>query len=152
MLMLYVLLEGIVGVKKMSKSYSELILLNSFKERFEYLRLSGTIGQETFGFDRYINQRFYQSKEWKRVRDIVIIRDGGCDLGVEGYEIRGKIFIHHINPIEVSDIVNRKDLILNPEFLICVSHDTHNAIHYGDETLLSVEPIIRSENDTCLWK
>ena len=118
------------------RTYSELIRLPTFEERFRYLQLSGSVGKETFGFDRYINQNFYRSAAWKRVRDQVIIRDNGCDLGIEDRIIYGKILIHHMNPISDKDILNLTDILLNPEYLICVTHDTHNAIHYGDENLL----------------
>lgn len=134
------------------KTYSELILLPTFEERFEYLQLNGTVGRETFGFDRYLNQTFYRSAAWKRVRDEVIIRDNGCDLGIEDRIIGNKIYIHHMNPITDKDIINRTDILLNPEFLICVSHNTHNAIHYGDENLLMRLPMARTRNDTCPWK
>lgn len=134
------------------RTYSELITIPSFIERFRYLKLTGAIGEETFGFDRYLNQIFYKSKEWKRVRDEVIIRDLGRDLGVKGYDISSNIIIHHMNPISVKDIQNRNDILLNPEYLISTSRITHNAIHYGDESLLIQDPIIRRPNDTCPWK
>lgn len=135
------------------KMYSELITLPTFEERYEYLRLDGIVCEETFGFDRYINQEFYQrSQEWKRIRDQVIIRDRGCDLGIEGREIRGKIIVHHMNPITKEDILTRSDFLLNPEYLICTLKSTHDAIHYGDENLLIKEPIIRTANDTCPWR
>jgi len=134
------------------KTYSELIILPTFKERFEYLRLDGSVGEQTFGFDRYINQIFYQSYEWKKVRDFVIIRDNGCDLGMDGYEIRGRILIHHMNPITINDIEKRSDLLLNPDYLISTTHITHNAIHYGNERLLPKGPIERKQYDTCPWR
>ena len=134
------------------RTYSELCKLSTFEERFDYLRLNGSVGKDTFGFDRYLNQQFYRSSEWKRIRDRVILRDNGCDLGVEGYEIRGRILIHHINPISVEDIHTMSDLLMNPEYLICVSHRTHNAIHYGDESLIITAPIERTQNDTCPWR
>lgn len=134
------------------RTYSELITLPTFKERFNYLQLSGVVGEETFGFDRYINQEFYRSQKWKRVRDFVIIRDQGCDLGVEGFEIYGKILIHHMNPITTKDIQNFTDYLTNPEYLISTALQTHNAIHYGDEGLLVAEPIERTPYDTCPWK
>lgn len=134
------------------RTYSELSKLQTFAERYQYLRLSGAVGEETFGFDRYLNQVFYKSKEWKRVRDYVIVRDNGCDLGVEGYEIHGRILVHHMNPITLKDIEQRSDIILDPEFLISTVHNTHNAIHYGDESLLIQDPIIRKPNDTCPWR
>lgn len=134
------------------RTYSELCQRSTFEERFDYLRLNGSVGKDTFGFDRYLNQQFYRSSEWKRIRDRVILRDNGCDLGVEGYEIRGRILIHHINPISVEDIHTMSDLLMNPEYLICVSHRTHNAIHYGDESLIITAPIERTQNDTCPWR
>lgn len=134
------------------KTYSELILLPTFEERFRYLQLNGSVGKETFGFDRYLNQNFYRSVEWKRVRDKVIIRDNGCDLGIEDRLIYGNVLIHHMNPINDKDIYNLTDILLNPEYLICVSHNTHNAIHYGNEELLVKAPIVRTKNDTCPWK
>lgn len=135
------------------KTYSELITLPTFEERYRYLRLGGSIGRETFGFDRYLNQMFYRSSEWKTFRRDIIVRDLGCDLGIEDREIRGMIIIHHLNPIDPKDIVNRNiEVLLNPENAICVSLSTHNAIHYGDESLLTIAPIERSKNDTCPWR
>ena len=134
------------------RTYNELMLLPTFKERFEYLKLSGRVGEETFGFDRWINQKFYRSAEWKHIRDQVIIRDNGCDLGVEGREIYGKILIHHMNPITKKDILDRTDLLLNPMYLISVTKQTHDAIHYSDESILMNDPIVRSRNDTCPWR
>lgn len=134
------------------RTYSELIEIPTFEERFRYLQLNGSVGQDTFGFDRYMNQAFYHSKEWKRVRDFVILRDNGCDLGVDGYTIFGKILIHHMNPITARDIATVSDYLMNPEYLISVSHDTHNAIHYGDADLIPKGPIIRTPNDTCPWR
>lgn len=136
------------------RTYSELITLPSFKERFNYLKLDGTVGLDTFGYDRVFNQRFYTSLEWKSIRNYVITRDLGCDLGVIGYEIPNgvKIFIHHLNPIDVDDIRLATDILLDPEYLITTTHATHNAIHYGDYELLFTEPIARTKNDTCPWK
>ncbi len=135
------------------KTYSELITLPTFEERYRYLRLSGSVGKETFGFDRYMNQLFYQrSQLWKRIRDEVIIRDCGCDLGIEGREIYGRVLVHHMNPIGIDDLLHESDFLLNPEFLICTTHNTHNAIHYGDENLLLRDPIERTKNDTCPWR
>ena len=134
------------------RTYSELITLPTFKERYDYLKLNGRVGEETFGFDRYLNQAFYRSEEWRAVRDYVIVRDNGCDLGMEGHEIFGKILIHHMNPISKRDILDRSDLLLNPEYLICTIKNTHDAIHFGDENLLIVAPIERRKNDTCPWK
>lgn len=134
------------------RTYTELCTFRTFKERYEYLKLDGIVGESTFGFDRYLNQVFYRSQKWRSIRDQVIIRDEGCDLGVEGYDIYNKIIIHHMNPISVDDIENESDYLLNPEFLICTTHNTHNAIHYGDERLLATGPIARTKNDTCPWK
>lgn len=136
----------------MIRTYSELSKLKTFKDRYKYLRLDGVVGEETFGFDRYLNQSFYKFPEWKRVRDEVILRDNGCDLGMEGYDIYGKILIHHMNPITVEDIVNRSEYLLNPEYLISTTLNTHNAIHYGDVSLLNFGLVERTKNDTCPWK
>ena len=129
----------------------------TFKERYEYLRLGGEVGKETFGFDRHLNQMFYKSKEWLRVRDFVILRDTGSneycqDLGVDGHNICGRIIVHHMNPLSIEDIVNRSEFLLNPEYLISTSHITHEAITYGDESLLIGVPIERTKNDTCPWR
>ena len=134
------------------RTYSELITLPTFEERFKYLQLNGQVGESTFGFDRYMNQVFYRSQKWKSIRDFVIIRDCGCDLGVEGYDIHGKIIIHHMNPLSMRDIETESDFLLNPDFLICTTHNTHNAIHYGNEKLLVTAPIERTKNDTCPWR
>lgn len=134
------------------KSYRNLILLPTILDRFEYLRIKANIGDPTFGFDRFINQDFYQSREWRQVRMKVIARDEGCDLGVPEYPIGGKVIIHHINPITAEDIENASDLLFDMDNLICVSESTHNAIHFGDETLLPAEPIIRMPGDTCPWR
>ena len=134
------------------KTYSELIALPTFEDRFEYLQLKGIVGQETFGFDRYLNQILYNSKEWKHLRNEIIIRDNGCDLALEGFEIHGRILIHHINPIAIDDVIKRREMVFDPENLICVTHNTHNAIHYGDKSLLITGPIERRANDTCPWK
>ena len=141
-----------VIVMRTIRTYSELMRLPTFEERFRYLKLDGLVGKDTFGFDRYLNQEFYRSKEWKEVRDFVIVRDNGCDLGMDGYEIVGRIYIHHMNPITVNDIVHSSDFLLNPNYLICMSHNTHNAVHYGDEDLLVTAPVERRKNDTCPWK
>lgn len=139
--------------RKIIRTYSELITLPTFEERFEYLKLNGVVGEETFGFDRYLNQQFYQnSREWKRVRDEVIIRDLGCDLSMEGYEIHGRIYVHHMNPVNIDDIRSASDFLLNPEYLITTTHQTHNAIHYGDANQLVKAPIERSKYDTCPWR
>ena len=137
----------------MIRCYSDLMRLNSFNDRFLYLQMNGSVGRDTFGFDRYINQRFYQSREWKRIRDQVILRDNGCDLGVEGYEIHERIYIHHMNPLLLEDIKTSSEFLLNPEYLITTTHATHNAIHYGDDGLLSrLTPVERTRNDTCPWR
>lgn len=136
----------------MIRTYSELKTITSFLDRFRYLKLDGHIGEETFGYDRYLNQKFYKTPEWRTLRNHLILRDCGCDLAHPEYEIPGKILIHHMNPITVSDIVDRSDYLMNPEYLICVSHNTHQAIHYGDESLLITEPIVRTPNDTCPWR
>lgn len=136
----------------MIKSYDALILLDTIEDRYNYLRIGGGVGRETFGFDRYLNQGFYQSMEWKRVRDEVISRDNGCDLGLEGYEINGRILIHHMNPIRPDQIKFFDPGILDPDFLISCSHKTHNAIHYGDENLLPRRIVERRPNDTIPWR
>ena len=134
------------------KTYSELITIPTFEERFEYLKLDGQVGVETFGFNRYLNQAFYKSDEWLSIRDYVITRDNGCDLGMEGYEIYGRILIHHINPITKDDIIQRSRILLDPENLITTVKRTHDAIHYGDSNLLMKAPIERRKNDTCPWR
>ena len=134
------------------RTYSELIAIPTFAERYEYLRISGKVGEDTFGFDRYLNQKFYRSLEWKRIRDKVIIRDNCCDLAIDGREIYGKVIIHHMNPIGLSDIMDATEYLLNPEFLICTTLDTHNAIHYGDATQLIIDVVERKLNDTVPWK
>lgn len=134
------------------RTYSELIKIPTFKERFEYLKLGGQVGVETFGFDRYLNQTLYRSSEWKRFRRDVIIRDNGCDLAMDDYEIVGKILVHHIDPLTIEDVLKRHPKIFDPENVICTSLNTHNAIHYGDASLLITEPIIRTKYDTCPWK
>lgn len=137
----------------MIRYYSELIQLPTFKERFEYLKLSGSVGRATFGYDRYLNQNFYKSQEWKRLRNEIIVRDNGCEMGLEDYEIKGRIFIHHMNPIVDDDIVNVSDYLMNPEYLICVSHDIHNAIHYGNDDIVRAKDYTpRRPDDTCPWK
>lgn len=134
------------------KTYSELINLDSFEKRFNYLNLAGTIGDETFGYNRIFNQQLYHSSEWRRVRNGIILRDNACDLGVSGYEIHGRIYIHHINPIALSDITNGSDALFDPENLICVSKQTHDAIHYGSIDTLPKIPIERTPGDTCPWR
>ena len=134
------------------KTYSELITIPTFEERFEYLKLDGQVGIETFGFDRYLNQAFYKSDEWLSIRDYVITRDNGCDLGMEGHEIYGRILIHHINPITKDDIIQRSRILLDPENLITTVKRTHDAIHYGNSNLSMRAPIERRKNDTCPWR
>lgn len=134
------------------RTYSELILLPTFKERYEYLKLGGKVGEETFGFDRYLNQKFYKSKEWRDIRDYVILRDNACDLGIEDREIHSRIIIHHMNPITKYDIVNQTEFLTNPEYMICTLKRTHDAIHYGDDSILFSDIVIRSKNDTCPWR
>lgn len=135
----------------MIKTYSDLRRIDSFEERFRYLKLRGVVGRDTFGFDRYLNQEFYRSALWKRARRDVIARDLGCDLGVQGHDIFDKVYVHHMNPIVVDDIKHSNVEILDPEYLICVSHNTHNAIHYGDESLLPKPVVARRPGDTKLW-
>jgi hypothetical protein len=142
---------------KMIRTYSELITIPTFIDRYRYLRLGGKVGEATFGFDRYLNQLFYKSDEWLAIRDYVIIRDTGnndycLDLGAEGHEIHGRILVHHMNPITTHDILNRTEFLLNPEYLICTVKSTHDAIHYGDENLLATAPIERTRYDTCPWR
>ena len=134
------------------KTYSELIQLPTFLDRYRYLQIGGRVGEETFGYDRYLNQILYRTPEWKRFRNEIIIRDNGCDLACEDYEIVGRILIHHINPITVNDVLRRDPMIFDPENVIVTSHNTHNAIHYGDESLLISEPIVRTKFDTCPWR
>lgn len=136
----------------MIKSYRNLILLPTFKERYEYLKLQGVVGESLFGFDRYMNQEFYTSREWRNFRNHIIARDLGCDMGLEDYEIQGRVIIHHINPLEIADFENSTDALFDPDNVVCVSDNTHQAIHFGDESLLPADPILRSRNDTCPWK
>ena len=136
----------------MIRTYRECMRLPTFQERYRYLQIGGQVGKETFGFDRYLNQMLYRTPEWKRFRRDMIVRDNGCDLGCEGYEIYGNVLVHHINPITVEDVINRNPCIFDPNNVICTSLNTHNAIHYGDETLLITEPVVRKPNDTCPWK
>lgn len=140
-------------MKKNIRTYSELSKLKTFRERYKYLKLDGTVGEETFGFDRYINQMFYKSEEWKRIRNYVITRDNGCDLGIQDRKIVDSvILVHHMNPITKEDIINKNEILLDPEYLITTIKPTHDAIHYGDESLLAEDLIVRSKNDTCPWK
>ena len=134
------------------KTYSELITIPTFEERFEYLQLKGSVGKDTFGYDRHLNQVLYRSPEWKHLRNQIIIRDCGCDLACDGYDIYDKVLIHHLNPITVEDVLARSRKVFDPDNLVCVSHNTHNAIHYGDVDLIVTGPIIRTKNDTCPWR
>ena len=134
------------------KTYSELITIPTFEERFEYLQLKGSVGKDTFGYDRHLNQVLYRSPEWKRLRNQIIIRDCGCDLACDGYDIHSKVLIHHLNPITVEDVLARSRKVFDPDNLVCVSHNTHNAIHYGDVDLLVTGTINKNKNDTCPWR
>lgn len=138
-------------MKKIFRTYSELITFKTFEERLDYLKLDGCVGMDTFGFDRYLNQKFYRSYEWKEIRREIIVRDNGWDLGVEDYDISGPIFIHHMNPIDQHDIVDCTEYLTNPNFLISVSRNTHDAIHYG-ANIIDKNPIIRFPGDTCPWR
>ncbi len=138
--------------RKTSRCYSELKQLTSFIDRFRYLRIGGIVGESTFGFDRYLNQTLYKTGRWRSIRDEVILRDDGCDLGIPGMLIDGKVIVHHMNAITLEDIQEGREWVFDPEFLICVSLDTHNAIHYGDENLLPKLPEERKPNDTCPWR
>lgn len=135
----------------MTKTYSELRRFDNFDERFEYLKLNGQVGRATFGFDRWVNQKFYTSYEWKRARDLVILRDDGCDLGILGYEINAEILIHHMNPMSMDDIIHREEWIFDPNYLITTTKSTHNAIHYGAQNPYPRTVISRNPNDTKLW-
>ena len=140
-------------VNQMSiRTYSELITIPTFIERYRYLKLGGSVGKETFGFDRYLNQTLYRSPEWKRFRRDMILRDNGMDLACDEYEIVGKVLVHHIDPLTIQDVIRRDSKIFDPENVVCVSMHTHNAIHYGDESLLMIEPVVRTKNDTCPWR
>ena len=137
----------------MIRRYTELRQIPTLEERFEYLRLDGHVGIDTFGYDRYLNQNFYRSKDWQRLRDFVIMRDLGCDMAMPGEEIIGKIIVHHMNPIKPDDIINHEMSILDPEYLVCVSMNTHNLIHYGVDEMPVKETVVeRKPNDTCLWR
>ena len=135
----------------MIRNYTKLSKLKTFEDRYEYLRLNGTVGESTFGYDRYLNQILYGSRRWKKSRDEVIIRDEGCDLGIEDRAIHDKILVHHMNPITIEDVEMERDIVFDPEYLISTSHNTHNAIHYGDGSKLCKLPIERRKNDTCPW-
>jgi hypothetical protein len=152
MLCVLIVAEVVQGKKTMIRTYTELQRLRTFEERYKYLQLRGVVGESTFGFDRYLNQLLYSAGRWKRTRDKIIIRDNACDLGMDGYDIHNKILVHHMNPITMEDIELERDTVYDPEFLICTCMDTHNAIHFGDESLLPKLPVQRKRNDTCPWK
>ena len=134
------------------RTYSELMELTTFEDRFRYLKLEASVGDATFGFDRYLNQNFYRSSEWKYIRNKIILRDNACDLGIPDRELDRRIIIHHMNPITKHDLIHQTDFLLNPEYLICTCHKTHSAIHYGDESILEQVTIERTKNDTCPWR
>lgn len=140
-----------VKIKQQIKSYEELCALQTFEERFTYLKLNGRVSEETFGFDRHLNQKFYRSAEWRKIRNEVILRDNGCDLGIEDRPIKGPIYIHHMNPITVDDLIEKSADILKPNFLVCVSKRTHDALHYSNEELLEKDYVPRIPGDTTLW-
>ena len=146
------MLGSVIRMSMKNKSYSELIRLPTYLERFRYLQINGAVGAETFGYDRYLNQILYRTGEWKQFRRDIILRDNGCDLACDDYEIFGRILVHHINPITVDDVLNRDPKIFDPNNVITTTLDTHNAIHYGDERLLVMDPIVRTKNDTCPWR
>lgn len=135
-----------------TRTYTDLLKYDTIEDRFKYLCLNGSIGEATFGYDRWLNQKFYTSDEWRRVRDEIILRDNGCELGLEGFEIKGKVLIHHMNPIDKSDIVKTTEWLLNPEYLICVSYAMHNAIHYSGKLPYGVIIPERRPGDTCPWR
>lgn len=145
-------MEEMIQTNTIIRTYSELIALPTYEERYEYLKLDGIVGKETFGFDRYLNQIFYKSDEWLSIRDEVIARDNGCDLGIKGRDIFNRILIHHMNPITKEDIMSRSKFLLDPEYLICTSKLTHDAIHYGNKKNLILDPVVRFKNDTCPWR
>lgn len=134
------------------RTYSELIKLKTFRERYEYLKLNGSVGEETFGIDRYLNQKFYRSDEWRNIRNKIIIRDNGCDLADPERPLDGRVYIHHMNPITVVDVIHHSDFLVNPDYLVCCSYDTHQAIHFGNEDNLFFELVERKPYDTCPWR
>lgn len=144
-------MQGMCQLRMKNRTYSELRQLETFEERFRYLELKGILGSVTFGFDRWINQRFYKSQEWKQVRNEVIVRDNGCDLGILGHEIYSDLVVHHMNPLSINDLEHSEGWVIDPNFLITTSLQTHNAIHYGDESLLPRGPVVRKSGDTTLW-
>lgn len=133
------------------RTYHELCQIETFEERYDYLKLEGSVGVQTFGFDRWVNQQFYRSYQWRSVRDRVIVRDNGCDLGIDGFEIHSGLLVHHMNPMMLNDLLENEEWIVDPNFLITTSLRTHNAIHYGDENLLPRGPVVRKFGDTSLW-
>ena len=138
---------------RMALTYSELMQLPTYEKRFNYVKMDSQVGKDTFGFKRYLNQKFYHSNEWRHIRDLVIARDNGCDLAIEGYEIHGRIYIHHLNPLREIDIIERTPYLLDPEYMVCVWQATHEAIHYGDAEYCKKDIVVeRSKNDTCPWK
>lgn len=136
----------------MNRTYLELIELKTFEDRFEYLRLDGVVGAETFGSSRMLNQALYRSYEWKKIRDMIILRDNGCDLGIEGRDIFQQAYIHHLNPITKKQILDRDPILFDPNNLITVSYQTHQAIHYGDKSILLLDPVERFANDVVPWR
>lgn len=136
----------------MIRTYTEMLRFHTFEDRFHYLKLNGSVGEDTFGYDRYLNQMFYKSTEWRRLRDYVITRDNGCDLAIPDLDILDRIIVHHLNPLKVEDVIEHTEFLLDPNYLVCVSNETHRAIHYGDERMLFIEPIIRRPNDTSPWR
>lgn len=143
---------GLMTMKDHTRSYEEMLTLQTFEQRFNYLNLHGKVGRDTFGFDRYLNQLLYHSKEWRDFRRQIILRDNGCDLGIEGHEIQSKAIIHHINPITVDDVINHSEKVFDPSNVITTSHRTHNAIHYGDSNQIEKDFVERKPNDTCPWR
>ena len=145
-------MDAVIKMSRLIKSYSELLTIPTFEERYRYLRINGSVGEDTFGNERYLNQVLYTSGEWRKFRRKIILRDNGCDLACAGFEIPVRIIVHHINPITVEDVLERKQKVFDPDNVVCTSHNTHLAIHYGDKDLLVVAPIERSRNDTCPWR
>lgn len=149
----FTLEQLVVNLMSRTRTYSELMSLRTHEERFDYLSLRGHVGRDTFGFDRYLNQQFYRSDAWKRIRQQVILRDNSCDMGLEGYDIFGTVYVHHMNPLTKGDILDSSEYLLNPEYLICVSRETHDAIHYGNKDILPYNRLVtRAPNDQTPWK
>lgn len=145
-------MDAVIKMSTLIKSYSELLTIPTFEERYRYLRINGSVGEDTFGNERYLNQVLYTSGEWRKFRRKIILRDNGCDLACAGFEIPVRIIVHHINPITVEDVLEKKQKVFDPDNVVCTSYNTHLAIHYGDKDLLVVAPIERSRNDTCPWR